>query len=155
MSKIFPLAKILFHLGNSEWHGFSTESVWADRIACDRCRLRNTAFFAKGVSLWDVVAVTPNDNALEFKSIIVRGGHSTYRILVPKAKPISEDEFQRRWEPLRSLGCSYQSGGFGFKLYAVEVPPNTDMQEVYRLLEKGEKEGVWDFEEGNCAHSAS
>jgi hypothetical protein len=41
------------------------------------------------------------------------------------------------------------------KIYTVflHVPSNSDIHEVYRLLEKAEGEDIWDFEEGHCGHS--
>ena len=38
-------------------------------------------------------------------------------------------------------------------LLAVDVPPDTDINVVYTLLDKGEKDGIWSFEEGHCGHS--
>jgi hypothetical protein len=47
--------KICFQLDQNEWHGYATESVWAQHVAGNRFRLLNTPFFAKGVSYLDVV----------------------------------------------------------------------------------------------------
>ncbi|MCP5335133.1 MAG: DUF4265 domain-containing protein [Oceanospirillaceae bacterium] len=41
----------------NQWHGYESESVWAEKISNDRCRIRNTPFYAKGVSFEDVVFV--------------------------------------------------------------------------------------------------
>ena len=55
--KTRPLIKIVFFLGEDQWHGYKTESVWADKIEDDRCRIRNTPFYANGVSFEDVVFI--------------------------------------------------------------------------------------------------
>ncbi|MEL7521275.1 MAG: hypothetical protein AAGJ80_06605, partial [Cyanobacteria bacterium J06553_1] len=54
-------------------------------------------------------------------------------------------------------GCSYESGtekmSDGKKiLYAIDVPTETDVYEVYDILEEGEEKDVWVFEEGHVGH---
>ena len=39
------------------------------------------------------------------------------------------------------------------RLLAIDVPPETDVHAAYALLEKGETDGFWDFEEGHCGHA--
>lgn len=54
-----------------------------------------------------------------------------------------------RWSELEVLGCTYEGSNVGERLlYAVDVPPHAAVAEVYRLLEQGESEGDWEFEEG-------
>ena len=43
---------------------------------------------------------------------------------------------------------SYEEGD----ALAVDVPPKADIYEVYSLLEAGEQNGVWEFDEGHCGH---
>lgn len=38
------------------------------------------------------------------------------------------------------------------RLFAIDVPPEADIHGVYSMLEDGEREGAWDFEEGHCGH---
>jgi hypothetical protein len=37
-------------------------------------------------------------------------------------------------------------------LWAVDLPPATDIFQVYRILQEAEAEGVWEFEEVHVAH---
>lgn len=145
------LIKIFFTLDDDDWHGYETESVWVELVSGNRYRLRNTPFFAKGVSFEDVVFAKDKDGDLLFESTSIAAGHSTYRILVDKT--ISDDDFSRYWKPLERLGCTYESADRKkMILYAVDVPSKADIYQVYELLDKGEKDGIWGFEEGHCGH---
>jgi hypothetical protein len=33
-------------------------------------------------------------------------------------------------------------------LYAIDIPPTVNINEAYKVLEQGEADGVWEFEEG-------
>jgi len=146
------LKKIFFKLNAGEWHGNGTESVWAELISANRYRIRNTPFFAKGVSFEDIVFVYEKGGDLLFESTSISAGHSTYRILLDKS--ISNNNYLKYWKPLEQLGCSYESTTIGeMLLLAVDVPSKLDIHHVYDLFDKGAKQGVWDFEEGHCGHS--
>ena len=144
------LRKVFFDLDSSEWHGYATESVWAEPVAASRYRIRNTPFFAKGIGAEDVVFVQEKEGKLFFESVSITGGHSTYRIIIDKK--VNDTQFSECWVPLQTLGCSYESAELGLQLLAVNVPPSANIYEVYALLERGEACGVWSFEEGHCGH---
>jgi hypothetical protein len=38
-------------------------------------------------------------------------------------------------------------------LYAVDVPPSSDVSEVYDVLSDGEAKGIWIFQEGAVGHN--
>jgi hypothetical protein len=149
-TKTLPLVKVLFTLDSDEWHGFQSETVWAEQISKDRCRIRNTPFYVKGVNFEDIVFVKNEDGNFRFVSVSIYGGHSTYRILLNR--DVAKDLFQKYWAPLESLGCTYESSEGGLILLAVDVPPQADIYKVYALLERGELNGIWSFEEGHCGH---
>ena len=142
--------KVTFVLDPEEWHGYKTETVWAEAVATDRYRLRNTPFFAKGVSVEDVVRVRRQDGALFFDAVSISSGHSTYRVVVDKAT--ESDVLEEYWLPLQTLGCTYESAEMNVLLLAVDIPPDVDIYAAYALLEKGESDSVWYFEEGHCGH---
>jgi len=139
------LVRVVFPLEQDAWHGSSTERLWAEPVDRRRYRLRNTPFFAFGVSLHDIVFAEERGNQLLFTGISMRSGHSTYRL---KLKPAGAD-FQRYWIPLQQLGCSYEQG----EVLAVDVPASTDIHQAYEALTAGEAAGAWEFEEGHCGHS--
>jgi uncharacterized protein DUF4265 len=141
------LVKIVFVLDPSDWHGTAGERLWAERVGEHRFRLRNSPFFAFGVSNEDVVFGEARDGAIYFAGISIRGGHSTYRLRI-SSRDIGASSFKDAWAPLESLGCTFEEGS----VLSVDVPPSADIYAVYELLEKGLAAGVWDFEEGHCGH---
>lgn len=140
--------KIFFELGPNAWHGFETESLWAETVSASRYKLANTPFFAKGVSFEDVVFVKKKEGLLYYKSTSILSGRSTYRII-----PNTDVDFDRAWEPLSRLGCTYENSSRGIGLIAVDVPQSANIYEAYSFLEWGENEGIWSFEEGHCGHT--
>jgi len=125
--------------------------MWAVEVRLGRYQLRNSPFYAYEVSLEDIVeAERGEDGQLVFKRVTIRGGHSTYRLVLERE--ISSSDFQRHWEPLERLGCSYE--GKDSRLLSVDVPARADVAAVFRLLEQGERDGTWDFEEAHCAQPA-
>jgi hypothetical protein len=146
------VVKVLFHLESEGGRRPATETLWAERIDQRRFRLRNVPFFVFGVSVEDVVlAQTSEDGVIEFEAVLIHSGHSTYRIMARAAS--SPEVLQQKWQGLEQLGCTYEQGPGSLR--AVDVPPSADIYEVYKLLEQGEHEGVWEFEEGHCGHPVS
>ncbi len=153
-NKTQPLLKITIPLDAEEWHGYATESVWADKIDAKRCRIRNTPFYAKGISFEDIVFVKTVDGELFFDSVSIAAGHSTYRIITEKKLP--EAGFLKHWRTLEEIGCTYEGADLGtLRLFAIDVPPGASIHQVYELLALGEKDGCWDFEEGHCGHDSN
>jgi hypothetical protein len=75
------LIRIVFDLGENAWHGFSTERVLAAPVSEGRYQLRNSPFYARGVSFEDIVFAKPAaDGSLVFAGTSIRSGHSTYRL---------------------------------------------------------------------------
>ncbi|ETJ46816.1 DUF4265 domain-containing protein [Pseudoalteromonas agarivorans] len=146
-----PLVKVVFNL-EDDWHGFETETVWAEYLSENRCKLKNSPFYAKGVSFEDVVHVNKEkqSDVFVFESISIAAGHSTYRIIV--ARSTTHSLFEKYWKPIQNLGCSYEATQDLYSILAVDVPSKADIHEVYRLLEIGEDDGIWDFDEGHCGH---
>lgn len=145
-----PLERIVIELEKATWHGYSTESLWAERIGPNRFRLRNVPFHAYGLSHEDVVVTTETAEAPVVSAVVERGGHSTYRLFLEEGVDVDSEAFREHWEPIESLGCTYERATP--RLLAVDVPREADIYEVYRLLEQGTAAGVWDFEEGHCGH---
>jgi len=140
--------KLNISLPQDAWHGFESESVWAEALEDGSMRILNTPFFAKGISFKDVVSIKIEPEMIRFDSVICKSGHSTYRILIDDATV--DRMFKTRWGEIATLGCTYESFVTdAIRLYAVDIPPSIDVHKVYALLAAGEKDGVWDFEEGN------
>ena len=150
--KTAQIEKIVLSLSPDEWHGYSTETVWAEKVGEGRYRLRSLPFYAKGLSFGDVVNTRTQDGKEVVHSVSLRSGHSTYRAFVKPPVEIGSRDFDRAWRPLQERGCTYERATE--HLIAVDVPSSVDLDAVYALLEAGEAAGVWDFEEGHCARSS-
>jgi hypothetical protein len=147
-----PLAKVTFPLDPDESGGVRSEGIWAEPLGDARYRLRNVPFYARGVSLGDTVLAQDHDGTVMVEKILKRGGHSTYRIFLCDGLKIDSDAFGIAWKEIRTLGCTYENANG--RWIAVDVPPETDADSVYTLLNRGEADGVWTFEEGHCGHPA-
>jgi hypothetical protein len=143
------LVKILFELPEDSPYG--AESLWAEKVAEGKYRLDNSPFYAYGYSYKDVVSAAEKDGALVVTEPCIRGGHSTYRVYLAEGLTVDSPEFETYWRRLKLLGCTYE--GASNRLLSIDVPPAADIFSVYRILQDGERAGVWEFEEGHCGHS--
>src|SRR3954468_22389868 len=125
--------------------GITGETLWGERVAERRYRLRSIPCAVFGVSEHDIVFADDVRGILHFQGVSLRGGHSTYRI--QKARGLDPAVFRRHWEPLKELGCSYE--GDGARLMAIDVPPHIDIGAVHELLFAGADAGAWEFEEAH------
>jgi hypothetical protein len=141
-------AKVVFPLQRDESE-YATESVWAERLAENRFLILNSPFFVFGVSYEDVVEAEPDGEIFRFVRVLQKRGRSTYRVILQGGRTIEGADFVERWQPFHERGCTYESAND--KYIAVDMPPNTDVPFLYRLLQDGEAEGVWIFEEGYYA----
>lgn len=151
------LRKMLIKLDPGDWHGHPIERVWIEPVSDEGktpiFRVQSSPFFAKGLSYGDLVQARQSSERsdLEFERVISSGGHSTYMLLVNP----DESRFEQYWAPLNRLGASYEQGAhlqtsMGMRIfYSVDVPTTSDLPTVYKLLEAGENDGVWLFQEGN------
>ena len=144
--------KVYFEVDSNEWHGHSSESLWAVPMH-DGFELQNVPFFAKDISLGDVVEGRRDSQGnICFAGVLKRGGHSTVRIVGPSAK-FDRPSFKAAIEKLVALGCEYESGTVqDLSVYAIDIPPTSDIGDVYRLLESEREEGIWDWELGFDGH---
>ena len=128
--------------------GETVETLWAEKTE-GGYRLLNSPWYAKGVSYLDVVEVAAAaDGFLEVTRKIGTAGHSTYRLLIE-----GDADSVRSWDEMQSLGCTCEESlKNGFRLLAVDVPPECDINAAYSLMEAGENLGIWQFEEGDVNH---
>ena len=68
----------------------------------------NHPFYARGVSLLDVVDVDPAPDGLglDYTETIERSGHSNTWLMVASPPPSA---FEKFWSELQELNCSYES----------------------------------------------
>ncbi|MGC2389174.1 MAG: DUF4265 domain-containing protein, partial [Candidatus Acidiferrum sp.] len=72
-----------------------------------------------------------------------------YRLFLQHNLTIHDDGFKQHWHGLAAQHCTFENANDS--LVAVDVPPEADVTEVYRLLERGEADGIWAFEEVHYA----
>jgi hypothetical protein len=153
------MVKIWFVLDPKRWHRHSSESLWAEPLAHTPSggvfRLANSPLHVDNVSYRDMVHATRDtDGRLIFDHVVKRSGHSTYMALVPP----DSSSFQEYWKKLESLGCSYEWGeqntSMGKRnLYSIDVPETANLGAVVGVLDDGEKQGVWIYQEGHNART--
>ena len=140
------LVKIAFDREKED--GGGRETMWGERVTDSGVRILNIPVLVFGVAYHDVFATKLEDGVMVSAGPILRSGHSTYRLMLsPEAVGRVFDD---RWARLEAIGCWYEKGTE--RLIAVDVPPETDIYEAYRLFEEGMKDGVWTFDEGFCGH---
>jgi Domain of unknown function (DUF4265) len=145
------LVKVHFPLPpDDQAQGVSAENLWAVPLGESYFQIDNIPFYVYGISVKDVVLADQIEGRLSFREVMTRGGHSTYRVLVKNQSGYEDHGFQRLWTKLSELGCSHEVAER--RWIAIDVPPDTDICQVYRLLEDGEAQGIWTFEEAHCAH---
>ncbi len=143
-------AKVVFELDEKE-SPFASESVWAERLFSNTFRILNSPFFAFGVSYEDEVEAEPDGEVFRFTQVVRRSGRSTYRLIFQGDQTAKHDDFARRWVAFREAGCTYEVANQ--KYIAMDMPPVANVGALYSLLEDGERDGVWVFEEGYYAGS--
>ncbi|MGR4862960.1 DUF4265 domain-containing protein [Caulobacter sp. LARHSG274] len=142
------LVKIAFHLsGDDARNGFEIERLWATPLEDDLYVLDNSPFQVYGVSFGDKVLARSQNGDLTFISVAERGGHSTYRVMLPTGK--GHDYFLKYWPKLEACGCSYEGATGDQQLYSLDVPSLDAVQGVYDVLQENENAGVWEFEEAH------
>lgn len=124
-----------------------SETVWAKKVEVDKYEIINSPFFAYGISYGDLVKVIRVEKELYYHGTIKLSGHSTYRVFLDKNL---NDDFDFYWAMLSSLECTYEKATKN--LYSIDVPPTSNINKVYEILELGEKRNIWEFEEGHCGH---
>lgn len=145
------LVKINFPLPpEDQAQGVEAENLWAEPLGGDRFRIDNIPFYAYGISHEDVVVASQVEGRLRFQEVSARSGHSTYRVLVKDTAGYEGADFQKLWARLRELGCTYEVAKR--RWITIDVPSDSDVFTVYRILEQGEADGVWSFEEAHCGH---
>jgi hypothetical protein len=92
------LVKVVFDVIEKDGSFNKTESMWAEPVGDNRYRLRNVPYLVFGFSEQDVVTTREVEGRLAVSGVASRGGHSTYRLVLPE--DTTEDQFLMDWAPL-------------------------------------------------------
>ena len=143
--------KIGFYLQQDEdgWPPTTRENLWAVDLGEGRYRIDNIPFYVLGISDGDLVsAVTEEDGRLVFSELVEASLNSTFRLIVSKEEETSEVR-----KTFRDLGCPSELVSHGF--ISLHIPESVMMKPIAALIEQGERDGRWGFEEGALRHPDS
>jgi hypothetical protein len=142
------LVKIKIPLPPNDPSGGEAEWVWAEAQGDGTFVLKNVPTFAFGLSYGDAVKARTENGALVFQEVARRGGHSTYRIYAKTDR--KSPEVMNVLKTLEEMHADLELATD--KIVGVDVLPEADIYEVYRVLEDAEHSGILQFEEGHCGH---
>lgn len=133
------LEAIVVELAN-HWAGQRTESLWARRTGDGLHQLVSLPFFAYDLAYGDVVRVTHVGTTRVVREVVRRSGHKTLRVVFRR----DDEPRARRVALLSELGVSFESWDGSF--FALDVPPDRDVDAVIDRLEWLEKRDILGFE---------
>jgi hypothetical protein len=138
---IFPLKKDSDGYPPNDW-----ESLWAKEIKPGLFEIDNTPFFIKGISPYDIITTQIIEDEHYFEELVSTSGHSVIRVVF-----FDESAFDLLGKKLKELHCSVEVMNIN-KFITISIPPTTALNQVLLLLEKGENEELWEYEEGSIQH---
>ncbi|WP_031517473.1 DUF4265 domain-containing protein [Streptomyces sp. NRRL F-5123] len=146
--------KVYFRLEVDEdgWPPASVESLWAVDLGDGSVRVDNTPWFVRGVASGDIIRVEADDEGIRWAGETVQAsGHCTIRLIVLRdgGSEVARRTVLERFHRLGTTGEGIER----FGMVALDVPPEADLPQVKELLERGESEGAWEWEEG-CVTAA-
>ena len=131
---------------HDEWHGFSYETLWGEKIDNNIYKIDSIPFFANDISINDIIQVKiDKDKRLLYEKIISKGDYCTYRFFFDE--DIEHKERSQYLDLLHEYGDTeyYEAKD----LYTLSVSKRK-VHELYKILNQLEKDEILDFEEGDC-----
>lgn len=117
------------------------ECVWAEELSEHQYRIANIPFYAKGVSVDDLVLAS---YALDFGVVYIRtlkeSGNSTIRICL-----YEECETANVLNQLSLFGCEYHLG-ISAELIAVNVPASISLTSLVEYLDAQSQAKIFEYE---------
>jgi hypothetical protein len=127
---------------DDQWPPFDCEEVLGEPEGERRYRLLTAPAFARRLAVGDVVTAHRDSTGwLWIDGVVQRGDHSTVRVLVRRAEAESGLS-----AALDAQGCRVSSSPLP-DLLVVDVPGPVDYAAVRALLEEGERQGDWEYQE--------
>jgi len=132
------------------WPPVAFEELEAKPLGDHRYRLLSPPAFAKRLAVGDVVHVEHHGSPEQawVDSVIEPSGHSTVRVIFFEAAGHASEESLRR--ELEGLGVQIHETGLR-GLIAVDIPGEVSYPSVRALLDEGESQGRWEFDEGTIS----
>ena len=141
--------KVHFRMETDEdgWPPASVESLWAVDLGDGTVRLDNTPWFVRGVASGDIIRVEVDDDGVRWAGGTVQASQNcTIRLIVLKDGG-SAAARQSVLESFHRLGTTGE-GIEQFRMVALDVPSDADLRQIRKLLEHGEAQEWWHWEEG-------
>lgn len=138
------MEKILFEYYDLN-EEYAIESAWAERVG-DYYKLKNILFYATDYSWGDVLKVEDRNGEIYVTELLEQSGHSTVRVIF-----FSKEVIQQTLDKLIKYGCSYEGSNIS-TLFSVDIPPKVDYAIIKKILEEGEVNDLWSYEEACIAH---
>ncbi|HEX6970149.1 MAG TPA: DUF4265 domain-containing protein [Micromonosporaceae bacterium] len=131
---------------DDQWPPFDCEEVRGEPVGGDRYRVLTAPAFARRLAVDDVVSVHRDGTGwLWVDRVVERGEHSTVRVLI--RRPEAEGPLSAA---LAAHGCRVSASPLP-DLLVVDVPGPVDYAAVRGLLEDGERQGDWEYQEARIS----
>lgn len=142
------LVKIHFRLEQDEdgYPPVAVESVWAKEQPDGSYVIDNAPWFTREATLGDVVEAEEEDGALYYSATRSESGSSLLRVVF-----LTDEEPTSVREALLELGCSSELAG-AWPLLAIDVPADAELDAVRAMLDEGEEQERWEYEEAILRH---
>lgn len=133
---------------DSGWPPAESEGLWAHPVGGGQFRLDNTPWFVRGVAAGDVIEARSDDGGvLWFSKLLERGGRVVVRVIPRRDGPLHGDR-QAVVDAFARLGVLGEGMATPVNMVALDVGPDAPLAAVKGLLERGEADGRWHYEEG-------
>ena len=142
--------KVRFALDRDEsgWPPAESEGLWACPLGAKRFRLDNTPWFVRGVAADDVVEAEPDAaGVLWFVRVLERRDRVVVRVIPRTDGPLRGDR-QAVVNAFTPLGVPGEGMANPVSMVALDIGPDAPLAAVKGLLQRGEADGRWHFEEG-------
>jgi hypothetical protein len=132
------LVKVHFDLQEPEM-GVGSESLWAAPVGGNLYELRNSPWHVRTVNWLDVVEAVPKseDQVPGFVRVHSRSGHRTIHVYIFDEGQTRKEEILQR---CNDLGCTWE--GMDNRMYALDFPPQIDVDPAIEYLESLREPGV-------------
>ena len=141
---VFPMVKDV-----RGWPPVRAEHVWAERCGEDLFRVENAPFFVRDLAVGDLVRAVPS--ALETGPVFVErvawSGNCTIRVMPLRNGELADDDVGLVVDAFKALGIQSETAGV-YPIVSLCVPMDADLAAVKALIEQGQRDGRWEWEEG-------
>ena len=142
------MKKVLFNLEVIDGYPpVSMESTWAEVTEEGYFKINNIPFYSKEISLGDIVSVIQKEeNYLLYDKTIISSKNSTLRIVFFNENQKFKDNILTK---LIDFGC--ESEAFNVNFYAINIPIQVDIEEIYIFLDGFVETNDLDYDTGYLA----